>query len=83
MRFPDPEGRSDEAGRVIPHDIVALPPLADDIRSVDDGQRIVWPLIADIFARLWDRDRPPSATDIRRAIGENPPGLDTDEGFRA
>ena len=83
LRFPDPEGRSDEAGRVIPHDIVVLPPLADDVRSVEDGQRIVWPLLADVFARLWDLERPPSASDIRRAFGENPAGLGSDEELRA
>ena len=69
LRFPDPDGRSDEAGRVIPHDIVVLPPLADDVRSVEDGQQIVWPLLADAFARLWNQPRPPSAADIRDAFG--------------
>ncbi|GHH79148.1 hypothetical protein [Promicromonospora soli] len=82
LRFPDPDGRSDEAGRVIPHDIVVLPPLADDIRSVDDGQRIVWPLIADAFKSLWDLKRPLSATDIRRAFGDDPASLGSDEEHR-
>jgi hypothetical protein len=67
LRFPDPLGRCDEAGRVIPHDIVVLPPLAGDIRSVDDGRRLVWPRLADAFARVWDQPRPPSAADIQEA----------------
>lgn len=59
LRFADPEGRSDEAGRVIPHAAVVLPPLAFGIRSVDDGQRTIWPLIADAFKTLWELERPP------------------------
>lgn len=64
LRLPDPQGRRDQAGRPIPHDIVVLPPLADDVRSVDDGQRLVWPLLADTFARVWELPQPPSAADI-------------------
>jgi hypothetical protein len=72
LRFADPEGRCDEAGRVIPHDVVVLPPLADDIRSLDEGQRTVWPLIADAFERLWDLERPPTAAEIGKAFGDDP-----------
>lgn len=82
LRFPDPDGRSDESGRVIPHDIVVLPPLADDIRSVDDGQRIVWPLIAGAFKSLWDLERPPSATEVRSAFGDDPACPESNEGLR-
>lgn len=64
LRFPDPLGRCDAAGRVIPHDIVVLPPLADEVRSSEDGQRLVWPELADIFARVWDMPRPPSEADV-------------------
>lgn len=75
LRFPDPLGRRDESGRVIPHDIVVPPPLANDVRSLEDGQRLVWPLLADAFARLWDRPRPPPPADIYRALGNDPGGL--------
>jgi hypothetical protein len=78
LRFPDPDGRHDHAGRVIPHDIIVLPPLPDGVRSVEEGQRIVWPLLADAFALLWDQPRPPSAVDIRRAFGGDPDGPDDD-----
>ena len=71
LRFPDPAGRSDEVGRTIPHDIVVLPPFANEILSIDDGQRIIWPLLADAFAILWDQRTPPSAADIRVAFGED------------
>ena len=74
LRFPDPLGRRDEAGRVIPHDLVLHQPLADDVRSIEDGQRLVWPLLADAFARVWDLPRPPSPTEIQRALERDPDG---------
>jgi hypothetical protein len=60
LRFPDPLGRQDVAGRVIPHEFVVFGPLADGIDSVEDGLRLVWPLVADAFARVWDLPKPPS-----------------------
>ena len=62
LRFPDPEGRQDVAGRVIPHEFVAFGPLAEGIDSVEDGLRLVWPLVADEFARVWELPKPPSAS---------------------
>lgn len=61
LRFPDPEGRRDLAGRVIPHDFVLLGPWADGINSLDDGFQRIWPEIADEFESLWDKPEPPSA----------------------
>lgn len=54
LRFLDPDGRRDRAGRIIPHDFVVFPPLADSIHSLDDGRRLVWPLVAEEFSRSWD-----------------------------
>lgn len=62
LRFPDPLGRQDRAGRTIPHEFVVFPPLADEIDSVEDGIRLVWPQVAEEFARVWDLPKPPSAT---------------------
>ena len=70
LRFADPLGRRDEAGRVIPHDIVVHPPLGNDVHSLEDGQRLVWPLIADAFAHAWNRPRPPSAAEISESIDD-------------
>jgi hypothetical protein len=53
--------RQDVAGRVIPHEFVAFGPLADEVDSVEDGLRLVWPLVADEFDRLWKLSKPPSA----------------------
>lgn len=61
LRFPDPLNREDSAGRIIPHDFVVFEPLANDIRSIDDGLRRVWPLVADIYARAWDEGPPPAS----------------------
>lgn len=61
LRFPDPQGRQDVAGRVIPHEFVVFAPLADGIDSVEDGLRLVWPLVADEFAQVWELPKPPSS----------------------
>ena len=61
LRFQDPLGRKDVAGRVIPHDFVVFAPLADGIDSVEDGRRDVWPLVADEFAQVWKLPKPPAA----------------------
>lgn len=60
LRFPDPSGRRDQSGRVIPHDIVALPPLADEISSFDDGVRLIWPRLAETYSHVWAEAQPPS-----------------------
>jgi hypothetical protein len=60
LRFADPLGRRDRAGRVIPHEFVVFPSLADRIDSVGDGLRLVWPLVADEFEQVWDLPAPPA-----------------------
>jgi hypothetical protein len=49
-RFPDPEGRTDKAGRHIWHYVVAFPPASSEITSVTDVLDSVWPLLADDYA---------------------------------
>lgn len=61
LRFPDPEGRRDRSGRVIPHDFVLLGADAEDIGTLEDGMRAVWPRVAEEFARVWRSPEPPSA----------------------
>jgi len=65
LRFPDPLGRRDAAGRVIPQEFVVLGDLAQEIRSVEDGLLQVWPRVATAYARIWDADGPPSVADLR------------------
>lgn len=75
LRFPDPLGRRDASGRVIPHEFVVFGELANDIESVEDGLRQVWPLVAEAYAGVWDAERPPSVADLR-LTAENNPSLD-------
>jgi hypothetical protein len=65
LRFPDPLGRRDAAGRVIPHEFVVLGDVAQEIHSVEDGLRQVWPRVASAYAQIWDADSPPSGGDLR------------------
>lgn len=65
LRFPDPLGRRDAAGRVIPHEFVVLGDLAANIGSVGDGIQQIWPLVEHAYARIWDSDRAPAGEDLR------------------
>jgi hypothetical protein len=58
LRFLDPLNRHDRAGRAIPHDFVVFEPLANQIHSVEDGRRLVWPQVADDFDRVWNEPKP-------------------------
>jgi len=53
LRFTDPEGRCDRSGRVIPHEFVVSGELAAEVGTVDDGLRVVWPLVRDEYAKIW------------------------------
>ena len=72
LRFPDPLGRRDASGRVIPHEFVVFGDLVNDIGSVEDGLRQVWPLVAEAYARVWDAERPPSVAGLRLTAENNP-----------
>jgi hypothetical protein len=61
LRFPDPEGRRDAAGRIIPHDFVLLGHWADGINSLETGRQRLWHEIAAEFESVWDKTEPPSA----------------------
>lgn len=63
LRFADPEGRRDSARRVIPHEFVIFGDLANSVDSIDDGVRVVWPLVAGVYSRVWEAVSPPSLGD--------------------
>ena len=65
LRFPDPLGRTDSAGRVIPHDFVVLGSTGAAISSVEDGLREIWPFVANVYASVWDDKTPPTVDTIR------------------
>jgi hypothetical protein len=73
LRFPDPLGRKDAAGRVIPHEFVVFGDLADEIESVEDGLHQIWPLVAGAYARVWDAEGPPSVADLGFTTQDNSP----------
>lgn len=59
LRFPDPSECKDRAGRIIPHEFVLFGSLADQINSVEDGRQLIWPLVAEEFAEVWNQPKPP------------------------
>jgi hypothetical protein len=71
LRFPDPLGRKDAAGRVIPHEFVVFGDLADEIESVEDGLQQIWPRVAETYARVWDAEVPPSVADLGFTTQDN------------
>lgn len=62
LRLRDPERRADASGRPIVHDFVLYGELADRVHSVEDGLAVVWPLVADEYARVWSLPEPPPDT---------------------
>lgn len=64
LRFPDPVGRRDAAGRVIPHEFVVLGDLANTITSVEEGLKRIWPIVDRTYARIWNAHAAPSAEDL-------------------
>lgn len=59
LRFPDPLGRTDHAGRVVTHEFVLRGELTERVNTVEDGLAEVWPLVADEYAAVWDSLTPP------------------------
>lgn len=60
LRFPDPEQRTDAAGRTIPHEFVLNGPEADGISSVEEGLGRIWPVVAAEYAAIWNAAEPPA-----------------------
>jgi hypothetical protein len=58
LRFLDPLGRTDTAGRVIPHEFVVFDEWTSRIKSVEEGRQSVWPEVSDEFDRVWSLPRP-------------------------
>lgn len=61
VRLVDPDGRRDRSGRLIEHDFIVDGDLADQVHSIDDARRLLWPLVRDEYAAVWhlpDPDRP-------------------------
>lgn len=50
VRFADPEGRRDRAGRVIPHNFVVLSGLSEPPADLPAARELLWPLVAGDYA---------------------------------
>ena len=68
LRFPDPQNRRDDPGRVIPHDFVVMGPWADEVNSVDDGREKIWLRVAEVYDQVWDAASAPSMAAVRLAV---------------
>lgn len=49
-RFMDPDGRTDRAGRLIPHDIIVPKSMSDGVNSIDDVLKTIWPKVKDHYS---------------------------------
>lgn len=63
LRLRDPEGRCDEAGRVILHEFVLFSPESRTIEAFEDAVTLVWPHVDADFARIWNTPGPTLAVD--------------------
>lgn len=54
LRLQDPEGRRDEAGRIILHEFVILAPDSTSIGTFQEAIARVWPNVDAEFARIWN-----------------------------
>lgn len=48
--FLDPEGRTDRAGRNIPHQVIIPKSMADGINSIDDVVAKIWPIVKEDYS---------------------------------
>lgn len=64
LRFPDPRGRRDSAGRIILHEFVMFGALTTGVGSVADGVDQIWPLVEHAYARVWDLGDAPTSADL-------------------
>ncbi len=48
--FPDPQGRKDFSGRVIPHQIIIPQTMTAGINNLDDVKEKIWPLLQDTYS---------------------------------
>lgn len=66
VRFPDPDGRTDRAGRVIPHEFVVLAPDHTRLHDAAAAARVaLWGEVGEQYAAVWDQSAPPAADTLR------------------
>lgn len=55
--FLDPHGRSDVAGRRIPHQVLIPRSMAGDVHNLDDVKTKIWPKLADAYDEVYKMPR--------------------------
>lgn len=63
LRFEDPLGRCDAAGRPILHELILDGPDANGIANLQEGIHSLWPSLEPEYAQIWDQPRPPTASE--------------------
>lgn len=58
LRFVDPEGRCDFAGRAILHEVVLSGSEAEAVTTLPRGVEFVWPIIGPDYELKWDASDP-------------------------
>jgi len=53
LRFPDPDGRKDAAGRIISHEFVVFAPDSEGFASFADARSTLWAEVAGEFEQCW------------------------------
>jgi hypothetical protein len=64
VRFPDPEGRTDRAGRLIPHEFVILT-AGIGFEQIDTARTTLWAEVAPLYASVWEQPAGPSPDTLR------------------
>lgn len=64
IRFPDPDGRTDRAGRVIPHEFVIFT-NGIAFETLDTARATLWPEVAPLYATVWDHPLGPRPDTLR------------------
>lgn len=65
VRFPDPDGRTDRAGRVIPHEFVVLDPDHTVFQDANAARQALWDAVREPYAAVWDQTSPPASEPLR------------------
>jgi hypothetical protein len=64
VRFLDPEGRTDRAGRVIPHEFVILT-AGTSFKQIDTARTTLWAQVAPFYASVWEQPAAPRPDTLR------------------
>ena len=61
LRLLDPEGRTDQSGRIIVHEFVLEGPTAHGVETTDDGRERIWPLVSAEYETVYGSPTGPPA----------------------